>query len=581
MLWWSGKKKDGSQSRDGPEPFQNSQLPSSSLNASSSVSRAHEASEQSSKKKKQHSDAVSQRDGSRMTSSNDDVSVSGNDLSHNDMGTNNADLLGRRTSPGATSPATSFRGTSPRPSISPTNIFGEDEPSLLEQEALRTKNTILAQKSLPLVYNKVRHDILGQGAPLAWSGDPTISLSSTNFLPPVAPTEKAYHKVLSRKRRVEAIERDAIFTNINDSQNSQQQLNQARSYNFGAQQPNGSYSSDMYPNEQQHGGIDGTSSHNRLSVAERYKQLTDEVTSQDPFYQSHFTRHRKRSRSRSSSHAMIDPTSSSTASLTSSSSSALIASNSNNNYMSFDLPLSEHRFSQLQYFRLHRAHLNDMLKPSNVVVRGQWRLLNRMKTVSAALVVCLNIGTDPPDVVRTLPCARKECWVEPLSMHRRKALQLIGETLERQYQRWQPRARYKQALDPTVQDIRKICASLRRTSSAAGNSKSSGDHNRHYHRNSSQYSHQSNQNRQHSYAQNHRHSHRGGDRRENRSNQHYNNQHNSRQRQHAGANGTNGGGGPVQQQQHGRTAAAYHNNRQGQGRGNHPNDQNNRNYSRD
>ena len=34
-----------------------------------------------------------------------------------------------------------------------------------------------------------------------------------------------------------------------------------------------------------------------------------------------------------------------------------------------------------------------------------------MKTVSVALVLCLNIGVDPPDVVKTDPCARLECWI--------------------------------------------------------------------------------------------------------------------------------------------------------------------------
>ena len=34
----------------------------------------------------------------------------------------------------------------------------------------------------------------------------------------------------------------------------------------------------------------------------------------------------------------------------------------------------------------------------------------KMKTVSVALVLCLNVGVDPPDVVKPNPCARLECW---------------------------------------------------------------------------------------------------------------------------------------------------------------------------
>lgn len=33
-----------------------------------------------------------------------------------------------------------------------------------------------------------------------------------------------------------------------------------------------------------------------------------------------------------------------------------------------------------------------------------------MKTVSVALVLCLNVGVDPPDLVKIDPCARLECW---------------------------------------------------------------------------------------------------------------------------------------------------------------------------
>lgn len=41
-------------------------------------------------------------------------------------------------------------------------------------------------------------------------------------------------------------------------------------------------------------------------------------------------------------------------------------------------------------------------------------------------------------------------------------MESIGANLQKQYERWQPRARYKQSLDPTVDDIKKLCTSLRR-----------------------------------------------------------------------------------------------------------------------
>ncbi|CAG7784958.1 unnamed protein product [Allacma fusca] len=91
-----------------------------------------------------------------------------------------------------------------------------------------------------------------------------------------------------------------------------------------------------------------------------------------------------------------------------------------------------------------------------------WRMKERMKTVSVALVMCLNVGVDPPGIVKTQPCARLECWIDPLSLSPQKALETIGGTLQKQYERWQPRARYKQSLDPTVDEVKKLCSSLRR-----------------------------------------------------------------------------------------------------------------------
>ena len=91
-----------------------------------------------------------------------------------------------------------------------------------------------------------------------------------------------------------------------------------------------------------------------------------------------------------------------------------------------------------------------------------WRSRERMRTQCVALVACLNIGVDPPDVVKPSPCARVECWVDPDSMLPAKALKAIGAKLQVQYERWQERARYKTLLDPTAEELRKALIALRR-----------------------------------------------------------------------------------------------------------------------
>ncbi|KAH8662333.1 WD repeat domain-containing protein mip1 [Xylariales sp. PMI_506] len=88
-----------------------------------------------------------------------------------------------------------------------------------------------------------------------------------------------------------------------------------------------------------------------------------------------------------------------------------------------------------------------------------WRMRDRLKTVSAALAVCLNIGVEPPDQLKTNPGAKLEAWVDPFSP---KALENIGKSLQAQYENISLRTRYKQYLDPSVEETKKFCTSLRR-----------------------------------------------------------------------------------------------------------------------
>lgn len=53
-------------------------------------------------------------------------------------------------------------------------------------------------------------------------------------------------------------------------------------------------------------------------------------------------------------------------------------------------------------------------------------------------------------------------FTDPTIVSPQKAIEMIGANLQKQYERWQPRARYKSSLDPTVEDVKKLCSSLRR-----------------------------------------------------------------------------------------------------------------------
>ncbi|KIO31941.1 hypothetical protein M407DRAFT_4824 [Tulasnella calospora MUT 4182] len=106
---------------------------------------------------------------------------------------------------------------------------------------------------------------------------------------------------------------------------------------------------------------------------------------------------------------------------------------------------------------------NPTPKPDSVKNLGPWRGKdNKHKTSQAILVICLNIGVDPPDIVKTNPCAVLECWIDPFSLPPSKALEAIGKNLVHQFETLNPRMKYKHYPDPSVDDTRKFCMTLRK-----------------------------------------------------------------------------------------------------------------------
>ncbi|RAH64086.1 ubiquitin-binding TORC1 subunit KOG1 [Aspergillus aculeatinus CBS 121060] len=119
------------------------------------------------------------------------------------------------------------------------------------------------------------------------------------------------------------------------------------------------------------------------------------------------------------------------------------------------------------YFTEKRHETNGIPRdPVGSWPSQDWRMKDRLKTVSAALAICLNIGVDPPDVVKTNPAAKLECWVDPTSTTSpggsNKIMEQIGKKLQEQYETLSLRTRYKQYLDPSVDETKKFCISLRR-----------------------------------------------------------------------------------------------------------------------
>lgn len=93
-----------------------------------------------------------------------------------------------------------------------------------------------------------------------------------------------------------------------------------------------------------------------------------------------------------------------------------------------------------------------------------WKIMKeRQKTINAMLMLCLNLGVDPPDVMKTYPCAKLEAWCDPSTFtDTKKAIETIGKNLQSQYEALTLRTRYKQSLDPSVEDVKRFCNTLRR-----------------------------------------------------------------------------------------------------------------------
>lgn len=99
-------------------------------------------------------------------------------------------------------------------------------------------------------------------------------------------------------------------------------------------------------------------------------------------------------------------------------------------------------FTSSSYLDKDWHNENFMQPPQEAVRKPTWKFRDKMKTSGAALCICLNVGTDPPDIVRPIPSARMECWFDPFSTNKMKALETIGNNLLSQYEKMQAKGMY-------------------------------------------------------------------------------------------------------------------------------------------
>ncbi|KZS92589.1 hypothetical protein SISNIDRAFT_486598 [Sistotremastrum niveocremeum HHB9708] len=93
---------------------------------------------------------------------------------------------------------------------------------------------------------------------------------------------------------------------------------------------------------------------------------------------------------------------------------------------------------------------------------ASWRIKDKVKSAHGVICACLNTVVDPPDVVKTNPCAVWEAWLDPRTTTTKKALQMIGQNLQTQFEGVNNRMKYKVLCDPSVKETRKFSETLRR-----------------------------------------------------------------------------------------------------------------------
>ncbi|KAF8509765.1 raptor N-terminal caspase like domain-containing protein [Hysterangium stoloniferum] len=123
------------------------------------------------------------------------------------------------------------------------------------------------------------------------------------------------------------------------------------------------------------------------------------------------------------------------------------------------------QLNSVMSFYLSKRHLtagNPTPFPPSLPKLINWRYPPKIKMTNGMLLLCLNLDVDPPDVVKTQPCAVFECWVDPHSLPSNKAIEAIGTNLQHQFEALNPRMKYKPLLDPSVDDTRKFCINLRK-----------------------------------------------------------------------------------------------------------------------
>lgn len=99
----------------------------------------------------------------------------------------------------------------------------------------------------------------------------------------------------------------------------------------------------------------------------------------------------------------------------------------------------------------------------NTTSKDSWKIESRTKINSVGINLCMHIGVLPPDQLKAQDYSKLECWINPETYNLpQKAGEIIGNKLQSQFENIQPKAKYKLAIDPSLEDTKKQLVSLRK-----------------------------------------------------------------------------------------------------------------------
>ena len=124
-----------------------------------------------------------------------------------------------------------------------------------------------------------------------------------------------------------------------------------------------------------------------------------------------------------------------------------------------------HYFANRKYTAMLRSSSSQARENQQTLIEQQLTRYSkeRMRTMNGLLVLCLNLGIDPPDVKKPPDVSKLFTWIDTGNKDVKRAQEAIGNQLSTLYSQMQPRARFRPLVDAHPVSVQTHCQSARKT----------------------------------------------------------------------------------------------------------------------